>query len=269
MSVKMAIAALTLACGLPAAGFAAGPAVTPNMATGHVPPGPGRTQAVTEKANQILAGKVIGLSVRVKGDYQVATIVDLVVDKKQGRVDLAVLEPGGSAAYKGGRIAVAWKSLHFQPVPTPRFFTALSPQQLAHGTPFKEEARHNPAYYDVKADLLSQHVVGSHGAPIGTIKDLVLDLGSGRLVALIIDTSGFAQGGAQVHAVAWGAAKPHGRNPIHLAVSRKAVVSAPVITSMAPQPTPYHSNMEVPATVGQDQTGNISGTSVPGPAVRR
>jgi hypothetical protein len=97
----------------------------------------------------------------------------------------------------------------------------------------------------------------------------VLNFRSGRLVALVIDTGGFAAIGAHEHAVAWSKAAPHGKNPVHLALAKTAVDSAPVTTSMAPLPTPTYSRNAVPAGIHRDQTGNLSGTSIPGPASRR
>lgn len=266
MIVKTAVAALAFACSLDGAALAAAPAA-PNMATGHV--GAANVPAVTETADQIPASRIIGASVREKNGQEVASIADLIVDRRRGAVVLAVLKPGGSAAYKGGQTAVAWSSLAFQPTPTPRFVTALGHRALAAGAALGQRTRHNPAYYDVAADLLGKNVVGPHGATLGHIKDAILNDRSGRLVALVIDTAGLVNVGAHDHAVAWNKAAPHGRNPVHLALSKQQVDAAPVTNTMTPLPAPAHMKSAVPAVIHRNQTGNLSGTSVPGPATRR
>jgi sporulation protein YlmC with PRC-barrel domain len=129
--------------------------------------------------------------------------------------------------------------------------------------------RDNPAYYDVKADLLGKKAVGAHGATLGNIKDVILNDRSGRLVALVIDTAGLINIGAHDHAVAWNRAEPHGRNPVRIALSKQQVDAAPVTNTMTPLPVPTHATGAVPAVIHRNRTGNLSGTSVPGPATRR
>jgi sporulation protein YlmC with PRC-barrel domain len=271
MSAKTVIAALVFVCSLDGAaafnalGAAAGTA--PHMATGHV--GGAGMPAVTETANQISAGRAIGARVYQKNGKEVATIADLIVDRRQGAVALAVLKPAGSAVFKGGPTAVAWSSLHFRPTPTPRFVTALGRKAFAAGVSLERQARDNPAYYDVKADLLGKQAVGPHGAALGQIGDLVVEFGSGRLVALVIDTGGPFAVGVKTHAVAWSKAQPHGKDPVHLALSKKAVDSTPVTATMTPLPAPTHRRGAAPAVIRRDQTGNLSGTAIPGPATRR
>lgn len=272
MIAKASVAALALACTLAGPAFAAPPTAAPNMAGGHVAPGAGRTQAVTERANQIRANKVFGLSLREPGGKTAAVITDLIVEARQGAVAFAVLKPSGADAYKGGRVTVPWSRLKFQPTPTPRFVTALSPQALSSAPSFKafeQKAGGNAGYYEVKKDLLGQKAVGPHGQPLGQIRNLVFDLGSGRLVALVIGTGGALSVGEKDHAVAWGKARPSGRNPVHLALSKNEVDAAPVTTSMTPLPQPQHSRTAVPAVIRRSETGNLSGTSIPGPATSR
>jgi sporulation protein YlmC with PRC-barrel domain len=263
MIAKTVIAALALACCLD--GAAAGTA--PHMATGHV--GGAGVPTVTETANQISASRVFGAKVYQRNGKEVATIVDLIIDRHQGAVALAVLQPTGGAAFSGGPAAVAWSSLDFRPTPTPHFVTALGRKAFAAGISLERQARDNPAHYDAKADLLGKQAVGPHGAAIGQISDLVVQFGSGRLVALVIDTGGPFSVGAKTHAVAWNKAEPHGKNPVHLALSKKAVDSAPVTATMTPLPAPAQRKGAAPAVVRRDQTGNLSGTAIPGPATRR
>jgi sporulation protein YlmC with PRC-barrel domain len=270
MIVKTAVVALALACSLDGAALAASTA-PPAMATGHVGAlaGAANKPGVTEAADQLPARKIIGASVREENGQQIASIVDLIIDRRRDAVVLAVLKPGGSAAYKGGPTRVAWSSLSFQPTPTPRFATALGPQALAAGTPLKQRIRGNPAYYDVKKDLLGKKVVGAHGAKLGNIRDVILNDRSGRLVALVINTAGLIDIGAHYHAIAWNRAEPHGRHPVRIALSKQQVDAAPVTNTMTPLPVPTHATGAVPAVIHRNQTGNLSGTSVPGPATRR
>jgi sporulation protein YlmC with PRC-barrel domain len=269
MLTKIALAALALACGLDGGAFAAS-AAAPHMARGHT--GTANAPAATETANQITARKTIGASVHDRSGKEVAAITDLIINRRQHAVALAVLKPAGAAAYHGRPIMVAWKSLAFQPVPTPRFVTALDRKALADGTPFralKGRARHNPAYYDVQAELMGHKVVGPHGVTLGHVQNVVFNDRSGRLVALVIDTAGVFNIGANYHAVAWNAARPHGDRPVRIALSKAEVDSAPVTNTMTPRPVPTHAPGSVPAVIHRNQTGNLSGTSVPGPATRR
>jgi sporulation protein YlmC with PRC-barrel domain len=268
MITKTAIAAMALTCSFAGTAFAAEPTLTPRMATGHVNQSPG-IATVGETANQIRASTAIGASVRARDGKEVAMIADLIVDPRQDNVDLAVLEPAGGITFKSGQSTVAWKSLSFQPTPTPRFVTALSRQALSSGISSKQQARGNSTYYDIKADLLGKKAVGPHGDALGTINNLVFNIGSGRLVALVLDTGGLLGVGAKDHAIAWNKAQPQGKNPVHLALSKAQVDAAPVITSMAPQPAPAHPKNAVPVIIHRDRAGNLSGTSILGPATNR
>lgn len=265
MNGKIASAALAVAlCAGPvAAGAASSAHMAPNPARGAA----GSTPTVTESAGEIQASKVIGASVRASDGKNIAKISDLLVNAGRGVVQLVVLKPAGGNFRH--RIAVAWTSLKFEPTPTPRFVTALSPKALAAGTPVHGHGGAKRGTYDVKKDLLGQKAVGANGKALGHIRNLVLRLHSGRVVALIVDTGGLAEIGAHHHAVAWNAAKPHGRNPVRLALSKQQLAAAPVTTSMAPQPTPYRSSVAVPAVTRQDSAGNSSGSKVLGPATQR
>lgn len=269
---KVAVAALALACALDGTALAARPAVPLDMATGHVAGAPGSAPAVTEKPGQILASRVLNSIVREKNGAAVANIADLIIDRRRAAVTLAVLKPAGSTSFKNGRPTVAWTSLHFVPTPAPHFVTALSPKALSAGTSaksFEQKAGGSSAYYDATTDLLGQQAVGPHGQDAGKINDLVFDIKSGRMIALVVHTGGLIEVGANDHAIAWGAARPSGKKPVRFALSQKQIESAPVTNAISPLPTPIHKNTAAPHVMRRDQTGNLSGTAILGPANRR
>jgi sporulation protein YlmC with PRC-barrel domain len=239
------------------------------MNTGYTNRAP-RTPTVSENADQIRASQAIGAAVRDTSGAEVAKIGDLLVNKKDGAVDIAILNPAGGTDFKHHRATVAWNSLKFEGSPTPHFVTALSPQALAASTSFKGQAESRDDFYDVKTDLLGKKATGSDGADLGKIKDLVLTFGDGRLVAVVVDTGGLVAG-ATYHAIAWDEAQLQGgkgNSPVRLAVTKAQVDAAPVMTTQAPRPVPTESGTGTPM-IRQDSTGNISGTRIPVPPARR
>lgn len=259
-----------LACALPVRSFAAEPAAEPQMYTGYTNRAP-RTPTVSATAEQMTTAQAIGDDVRDKSGTLVAQVGDLIVNRKDGTVDAAILHLVGGASLKNDRATVAWSSLRFEGKPTPRFVTALSPQALASGTSFKQQTEDRDNLYDVKSDLLGKRAIGSDGAELGHIKDLVFDFRDGHLVALVIDTGALISVGAKDHAVAWDKAQPQGGKdgaPLRLALSKSEVEAAPVTTTQAPRPIPSSSGSSAPM-IRKDSTGNISGSRIPAPAARR
>ena len=259
----------TLACALPAVSSAAEPAAEPQMNTGYTNRAP-RTPTASESADQIRASQAIGAAVRDTSGAEVAKIGDLIVNKKDGTVDVAILNPAGGTGFKHHRATVAWNSLKFEGEPTPHFVTALSPQALAASTSFKTQAESRDDFYDVKTDLLGKKVTGSDGPDLGKINDLVLTFGDGRLVAVVVDTGGLIAG-ARYHAVAWDKAQfqgGKGNSAVRLAVTKAQVEAAPVMTTQAPRPVPTQSGTSTPM-IRQDSAGNISGSRIPVPPARR
>ena len=258
-----------LACAIPVQAFAAEPAAEPQMYTGYTNRAP-RTPTVAATADQITAARAIGDEARDNGGTLVAKIGDLIVNRKDGTVEAAILDLVGGASLNNDRATVAWSSLHFEGKPTPHFVTALSAQALASGTSFKQQAVDRNNLYDVKSDLLGKTAVGSGGAELGHIKDLVFTYQGGHVVALVIDTGALISIGAKDHAVAWGKAKPEGGKrraaaPCFLQIRGRGGAchdhpGAPRI--------PGGSGSSVP-TIREDSTGNINGSRVPAPASRR
>ena len=110
----------------------------------------------------------------------VAKINDLIVNRSNGTVELAILTPAERISADKRRTTVAWSSLRFEGKPTPHFVTSLSPQELAAGTSFKQQAESRDDFYDVKTDLLGKSVSGSDGSHLGKIQDLA---GCGKIQA--------------------------------------------------------------------------------------
>lgn len=267
---RIIAATLVVALGwtLPAVALAAQPDAEPQMFTGHSNRAPMKP-TVSETGDEIGASQAIGTDVGDESGAVVAKLADLVVNRKDAAVQLAILEPAGGTSFKNGRTTVAWESLKFEGKPTPHFVTALSREALAAGTSFKQQAENRDNFYDVKTDILGKPAVGVGGADLGKIKDLVLTFGSGRLVALVIDTGGLI-GKENYHAVAWDKARPakgKGTAPIRLALSKAEVDAAPVMA--APQPLATQSGSSSTPAVTRDSAGNISGTRIPVPGSRR
>jgi sporulation protein YlmC with PRC-barrel domain len=252
---------------LPAAAFAAQPAAEPQMFTGHSNAAP-MTHTVSETGDQISASQAIGTDVRDDNGATMAKVSDLIIDRKDAAVQLAILQPAGGLSFRNGRTTVAWNSLKFAGKPTPHFVTALSRQALAAGASLNQQSANHEDFYDVKTDLLGKTAVGPDRANLGKIKDVVLAFGTGRLVALVIDTGGLI-GKENYHVVAWSKAQPQGgsgNSSIRLSLSKAEVEAAPVM--IAPQPVASQSGGSTPM-IRQDSAGNISGTRIPVPASRR
>ncbi len=273
-------AGVALASGSAAVAPAAEPAVAPNMHNGFTnappvqgPTAPPATPAVSPAADQIKASNVIGADIKDADGVKIATITDIIIDRRHARAAVAVIAPSGARPFdNGAKSAVAWSSLVFEPKPIPHFTSKLDLTALQAGAALVNQAKNSAAYYDVKNDLLGKTAVGPDGKPIGRIANMVLNFRSGRVVALVIHTGGFISlGASNDHAVAWDAADPRrGRSnePVQVAVTKAQVEQAPVTTTMAPAPigpSPNNHNVEVK----RDATGNISGTKIPAPQTRR
>jgi sporulation protein YlmC with PRC-barrel domain len=225
--------------------------------------------AVSPAPNQTTVTDVIGADVKNAAGTTIAKIVDILIDPYNATAGVAILTSAGAQPFDHGKdSAVAWSSLSFDPRPTPHFTTRLNEAALDAGTSLVGKAKASASYLDVKKGLLGKEVIGPDGAAIGHVQNLVLTFGSGRVVALVIDTGGFITiGGANNHAVAWNAARPRaGANggPVHIALTKAEVEGAPVTATMAPAPIGPQPGTQN-AQVKHDATGNISGTKIAAP----
>jgi sporulation protein YlmC with PRC-barrel domain len=181
-----------------------------------------RTPTVSETADQIRATQAIGDEVRDSNGEIVAKITDLIGNRQQGTVELAILGPAGSGSFKNP-VTVAWGTLQFEGKPTPHFVTALSKDALAAGAPPQPQGAAQEYLFHVKSDLLGKKAVGADGTDLGKVSDVVFSSGDGRIAAVVIDTGGLISSGAKQHAVAWDEAKPQPgkeNGSVRLALSR-------------------------------------------------
>lgn len=262
-----AVTALLLLAG--GSALAATPPAAPPMSNGNTYGRGPKTPTVAPSPTELRAGKVIGTEVHDAYGKPLAKIRDLILDRRTGRITLAILKATGGHSFKHDRVTVAWHSLHFTARPTPRFFTRLSPQAVANGTPFRKRAEHRRSLYDVKDELLGKQVLGSGGKPVGDIADLVFDYRTGKVKALVIAIGQVF--GAKRHAVAWTQARlsgGKGKAPLRVALAKAQVDAAPVTTTMAPRPAAQPPAYRKPV-VEHNHGGDISGTTIPAPAVRR
>jgi sporulation protein YlmC with PRC-barrel domain len=258
-----------LSCAGITAAAAQSPA-TPHMNTGFTANRSPKTPTVSPTADQIETSNVIGANVQDAKGTIIAKVGDLVIDRKSGAA-LAIISSLGGRQFPQGKSAVAWSSLQFEAQPVPHFVTRLDQQALASGSALVEQAQTSKAYYDVKNDVIGKPVIGADGKTLGHVQNLVLTLGTGRPVAMVIDTGGLISIGANNHAVAWDVAKPKiGENggPVRIALSKGQVEGAPLTATMAPAPIPPKSgNNQI--QIRRDSAGNISGSRVPAPANSR
>jgi sporulation protein YlmC with PRC-barrel domain len=261
---------LALFCAGVAPAAAAQSPATPQMNTGHTANRSPKTPTVSPTANQIEASNVIGANVQDAKGTIIAKISDLAIDRQSGAA-LAILSSLGGRPFPHGKSAVAWSSLQFEAQPVPHFVTRLDARALAAGTSLVEQATTSKAYYTVKNDVLGKPVTGAGGKTLGHVQNLVLTLGTGRLVALVVDTGGLISIGANNHAVAWNVAKPQigqDGNPVRVAMTKAQVEGAPLTATMAPAPiAPKGGNNQT--QIRRDSAGNISGSWIPAPANSR
>jgi sporulation protein YlmC with PRC-barrel domain len=55
------------------------------------------------------------------------------------------------------------------------------------------------------ADVQGRHLLGRDGAKLGTVREIFVDLASGRIAFLIIETGGLLGGSGKFHPVPWSA----------------------------------------------------------------
>lgn len=267
-AAMLLILALTCAGAAPAV---AAESAAPQMNTGHTANRAPKTPTVSPTADQIEASNVIGANVQNATGADIAKITDLLIDRRSALAALAVVAPEGGRSFGHGASAIAWNSLRLDPRPTPHFVTRLSGRELAAGSASIEQAKAGGGYYDLKTDLLGKNVVDAKGGSVGHVQNVVLTLGTGRLVALVIDTGGFISIGANDHAVAWRAANPPLGNdgtPVRVALSKAQVEAASVTATMAPAPIPPKAGNNQ-TQIRRNSAGNISGSQIPAPANSR
>jgi hypothetical protein len=109
---------LTVILGITSTCLGAEPAAEPKVRTGYTNQ-PSATPTVGLTANEIRATSAIGANVFAANGAKVATIGDLIADRKRAAVDVAILDPAGGVSFKNGRATVAWESLKFEGKPDP------------------------------------------------------------------------------------------------------------------------------------------------------
>src|SRR5689334_25116718 len=111
---------LLLSFASPGACLAAQPAAEPQMRPGYTSQPP-TTPTVAPMADQIRASAAIGEDVRDTNGATVATVGDLLINRKDNAVEAAILNPAGGVPLKHGKATVVWRRLECDGKRTARF----------------------------------------------------------------------------------------------------------------------------------------------------
>ncbi|HYE01397.1 MAG TPA: PRC-barrel domain-containing protein [Alphaproteobacteria bacterium] len=237
LALSLAGAALTgpvLAAGDPAQ------QVMPQMPTGKTEDKPGGA-LVREAPDQVVANDIIGERVYGPNGQELGEIVNLLVNRDRGTVDLVVIEAADAASGRTSYPTIAWASLAAETGATPRYVTDLTAEDLRNGQNIQDEAQRWPGMFNYTAELKDRAAVGTGGEELGEIEDIVVRT-DGQVVAIVVQLegkSGILDGiGGAPRAIAWEAAKPksEGDRPVQLAVNPEQAEKAPPFDVMAPEP---------------------------------
>jgi sporulation protein YlmC with PRC-barrel domain len=251
-----AVLALGLVAALPAT---ADEPQQSGMASGNTQIAP-RQNVVSETGDQIRANDAMGREVRSSDNKPIGKTSDLFVGAKSGTVELVGIDRSGK------NIVVPWSSLRWEAKPAPHFVAQLASDQLGNGTE-PQAAKKSGDYLDVKSRLLG-HALKHDGKEVGTLRDLVLSFGDGRIVAALVDA-----GGGEAYAVPWQKAQiaaAQDGDALTTALSHDEIAKNPQFATKAPQATqPENAS----GTSGKTQPDTSLGTSTerftPAPDTRR
>ena len=107
---------------------------------------------------------------------------------------------------------------------------------ISEDLPFAQQAAADPAFLDVRRDLLGRPVLAAAGETVGRLVDFDVDLRSGTIGYLFITTTEMAESGGRLRAIPWRAiADLADERPIVLSLSVREVLSAPLYSLAAPR----------------------------------
>ncbi len=194
------LATLAAASAIPAvrseAGVGGDPAATPIEDSTAMPAG----QRLG--ADQVSAARLLGATLTGKNGRALGTVSDLLVDGGERRVAFIGLRPAASGE---SLVAMPWASLSPGAAGTARYVAAAAAASAAEDLPFAQQAAADPAFLDVRRDLLGRPVLAAAGETVGRLVDFDVDLRSGTIGYLFITTTEMAESGDQLRAIPWSA----------------------------------------------------------------
>jgi sporulation protein YlmC with PRC-barrel domain len=200
-----------------------GIAPSPTVAQPAAPPDPGTAPAFVAprpQAHDLRVGRAIGLPVDDRYGMDFGVVVDVVVDAVHGVVRYLAVRGGGPSdrviAVPLGemRVATSDRGVVHTPLPDTRIRLGADASGLPGAPGFVEGpvrgGRPDPAEPDAMrlrgSRMLRATVVAPDGAPLGRIRDVVFDPGSGRLRFVVVALD--ARGGARLVAARPDALQP-------------------------------------------------------------
>jgi sporulation protein YlmC with PRC-barrel domain len=151
-------------------------------------------------ADDVRMSKLIGMRIHNPAGQRLGTIKDVIFDTNTGRVHYAVLSLGGAMGIKEKLFAVPLSKL--RPDEKGKFVLAVDKKQLETAPAFESgrwpnwndasvrapiDQRYGVQASDINArfrrasDVLKTKVRDSHGADIGKVSDMVVDVGASRV----------------------------------------------------------------------------------------
>lgn len=212
----------------------------PDMATGGSDrQTPGQT-VVAERPDEILARNIIGQPLYGRNSERLGTVKDGLVDRGRSSVDVLIVDVGTG---ENPLRPVAWSSI--DPRDRKHITADLAKSDLDSATPALPDGgtpggQGGQQFFSLAAQLLDRPVLDRAGTSLGYVRDAVLHMANGKLVAVLIAKGGVAGIGLSgaPRAVPWNAvAGPAQDNqPITLALTKDEFEKEPAFISMAPAP---------------------------------
>ncbi len=152
-------------------------------------------------ADDASAADLLGTMLTGADGRDLGTVCDLLVDAGQRRVAFIGVR---AAASGDGVVAVPWTPLA-RAAAGKGDYVASQPGSISSDLPFAQQAAADPAFLDVRRDLLGRPVLAAAGESIGRLVDFDVDLRSGAIGYLFITTTEMAGRGSGRRAIPWGA----------------------------------------------------------------
>lgn len=173
-------------------------------------------------------------TVLTDADGQVlGTVSDLLVDAGRRRVAFI----GVRRSSPGEIVALPWVPL-VRRAAAKAGYAVTRAAATAGDLPFAQQAAADPAFLDVRRDLLGRPVLAAAGENIGRLVDFDVDLRSGAIGHLFIATAEMADRDTGLRAISWDAiADLDNQRAIVLSLGARDVLASPVTSLAAHRPS--------------------------------
>lgn len=181
-------------------------------------------------ADQASAADLLGTVLTGADGRALGTVSDLLVDGSQERVAFIGLRPSAPGE---GVVAVPWTPLA-RGAAAKGGYAASRPASIAADLPFSQQAAADPAFLDVRRDLLGRPVLAAAGEAVGRLIDFDVNLRSGAIGYLYITNTEMAERGSGPRIIPWGAiADLDNQRAIVLSLDAGAVLTSPLYSLAA------------------------------------